>query len=146
MKSGQALRLLTVLSLTAVVPLLGCGSSEQATRPLNVAVIKGFLRELPGMHYRFQADKERGGSGAIRGLAFGPADTKAEFEVSFNSNGSPEISLGPYLHSGVGFSYPGGSWGMTWREIDFHRHRPQTGVTSVQRKICKWTTGSLCPI
>jgi hypothetical protein len=111
-----------------------------------VAVVKGLLRELPGMRYRFQAVKEREGGGAVRGLAFGPASTKAEFEVSFQAKDGPEVRLGPYLHSGVGFSYSGGDWGMTWREIDFHRHRPQTGVTSVQRKICKWTTGSLCPI
>jgi hypothetical protein len=146
MKSGRALRLLMVLALIAVTPLPGCGSSEQATRPLNVEVVKDFLRELPDMRYRFQADRERQGSGAIRGLAFGPAGTKAEFEVSFQSKDGPEVSLGPYLRSGVGFPYPGGSWGMTWREIDFRRHRPRTGVTSVERKICKWTTGSLCPI
>jgi hypothetical protein len=146
MRSGQALRFLVALGLLSVMPLLGCGSSKEATEPLDVAVVKGFLRELPGMRYRFQSAKEREGSGAVRGLAFGPAATKAEFEVSFRSDDGPEVSIGPNLFSGEGFSYPGGSWGMTWQEIDFHRHRPRTGVTGVDRKICKWTTGSLCPI
>ena len=146
MKSDKALCTLAVFSLFATMPLFGCGSSEEETRPLNVAVVKGFLRELPDMRYRFQGAEERDGSGAVKGLAFGPAGTKAEFEISFRSKDAPEVRLGPDLHSGVGFPYPGGTWGMTWREIDFHRHRPRTGVTGVEPKICKWTTGSGCPI
>jgi len=126
---------------------VGCGSSDDdSTGPLTVGVVKRLLRELPGMHYRFQRVEEREGSGAIKGLAFGPGTTEAEFEVSFSSQDGPEIRLGPELHSGSSFPYPEGYWGITWSEIHFHRHRPQTGVTGVERKICKWTTGDLCPI
>lgn len=98
------------------------------------------------MRYRLQKVEEQGGSGAVKGLALGPGATEAELEVSFRATNGPDIRLGPELHSGSSFPYPGGYWGITWSEIHFHRHRPQTGVTGVQRKICVWTTGDLCPI
>jgi hypothetical protein len=130
----------------ALLFAVGCGSSEDASRPLSVGVVKGILHELPGMRYRLLKAKERDGSGAVKGLALGPGVTEAEFEVSFRAEDAAEIRLGPELHSGSSFPYPGGYWGITWREVRFHRHRPQTGVTGVERKICKWTTGDLCPI
>jgi len=81
--------------------MLGCGSSEKAMRPPDVAIVKGFLSELPDVHYRFQAAKEREGSGPCQGLGFWSRRHQGQARSLI-----PEVNLGPSLRSGVGLCIP----------------------------------------
>ena len=98
------------------------------------------------MRYSFDGQKVNGASGAIRGRAVGPQRQLAVFEISFKDKRSHQISAGGLAGqtTGIGGTYSRGSWWVEFKELNFKRHQPRTGLNDVPEKLCRWTTGEAC--
>jgi hypothetical protein len=134
-------------ALVVAVAISGCGTPEDQPRQLTISVVKHLLRELPHMRFTFERERSEGSSGAIRGRVVGPQGQAAVFEVSFVDKDSAEVRVGHFSdpYSGIGGEYPGGRWGVDYKELNFRRHRPRVGMFAAAEKLCRWTTGEACP-
>ncbi|HET8814503.1 MAG TPA: hypothetical protein VFM51_06070 [Solirubrobacterales bacterium] len=154
--------ILPLIALTMVAGAFGCGSgakgegSPGSPRVISVGETKRLLLELPYQYRWRRVENPKGATGAVAGTAVGRHGTVIHFGVSLGTEGEPvpvpqSGTRTAYDYSkGGGFVFtddvivPGGiakqiQTAAQWREANHM-------VVQMQEKLCKATTGDVCPI
>jgi len=156
---------LALVAIAAVTMTSGCGSAngsdtDGSPKVLSAPQAKRLLLQLPYRYEWHDVELPEGASGALAGTAIGKHHTVVHFGISFGTEPDavpvpPAGLLTPYYYYGGGFVFnddlevPGkGETVHPGKQFHTAAQWYEANLMEVEmsEKLCKATTGKVCPV